>query len=130
MQPITVEIVTNVLILLSHCHTCRSLFDESGIENEVNKETLNEYPEELKEEFLQLSDWVRELTRLYQHRISIRIIDAKSLLGIYKALRHHFRRYPAFIINKMDVLVGWDQQKLSDILDAHIQGYRLQHTPI
>ena len=129
MKPITVEVVTNMITVLGHCRSCKSLFDESGIESEVHKEALDEYPKELKEEFLQLSDWIGELARLYRHRISVSIIDAKSFLGIYKALRHRFRRYPAFIVNKKDVLVGWDRQRLSDILDAHIQRDRLRHTP-
>lgn len=130
MRPIPVEVITHVLTVLSQCQSCKLVFNEAGVENEVNKEVLNEYPKELREEFLQLSDWIRELARLYRHRISVSIIDAKSFLGIYKALRHRFRQYPAFIVDKKDVLVGWDRQKLSDILDAHIQRDRLQHTPV
>ena len=121
MKPIIVEIVTDVLTVPSHCNACRLIFNEAGVENEMNKETLNEYPKELKEEFLRLSDWIRELARLYRHRIYVNIIDAKSILGIYKSLRHRFRKYPAFIIDRKDVVAGWDRQRVSEILDAHIQ---------
>ena len=124
MKPINVDVVTNVLTVLSHCHSCRLIFCESGVEGEIAKEVLNEYPKELQEEFLQLSDWMRDLARLYRHRIRIRVIDAKSLLGIYKSLRHRFRKYPACIVDETDVVSGWDREKLSDLLDAHIQEHK------
>ncbi len=130
MKPITIEVVTNMLTVLGHCQSCQLVFNQAGFENKVNKETLNEYPKELKEEFQQLSDWIRELIRLYRHRISVRVIDAKSWMGIYKALRHRFRKYPAFIIDKKEVMAGWDREKLSDILDAHIKRDQLRHTPV
>jgi len=121
MKPISVDVVTNVITVFSHCNQCGLIFAESGFEDEVSNEALAEYPKDLREELRQLSDWIRELTRLYKHRIRIRIIDAKSLPGIYKSLRYRFRKYPAFIVNREDVMAGWDREKLSDILDAHIQ---------
>jgi len=49
---------------------------------------MEEYPSDLKEEYLKLSDWIRELTRIYKHRLLIKLIDAQSILGIYKSLRY------------------------------------------
>ena len=43
---------------------------------------------------------------------------------------HRFRKYTAFIIGKREVMAGWDRQKLSDILDAHIQRDLLRLTPV
>ncbi len=121
MKPIVLEIVTNVLTVFNHCNRCGPVFREAGVEDKVNLEVLNEYPKELREEFQRLLDWINELVRLYRHRISVRIVDAKSMHGIYKSLRHHFRKYPAFIVDNKDVVTGWDHEKLSDILDAHIR---------
>jgi hypothetical protein len=121
MRPIYVEVVTNVLTVYGPCNACRLMFDESGVDDEVKKEVLDEYPKELREEFLRLSDWIRDLARLYRHRIRIRVVDAKSLLGIYKSLRHHFRKYPAFIVDRKHVVAGWDKEKLDYVLDAHIR---------
>ena len=121
MKPVYVEVVTNVLTVYSHCNSCRAIFDESGVEDEVKRDALEGYPKDLKEEFLQLSDWIRDLVRLYRHRIKVRIVDAKSMLGIYKSLRHRFRKYPAFIIDSKDVVAGWDREKLDHILDEHIR---------
>jgi hypothetical protein len=121
MKPVYIEVVTNVLTVYSHCNSCRPIFHESGVEDRVAAEALDDYPKDLKEEFLQLSDWIRDLVRLYRHRIKVRIVDAKSMLGIYKSLRHRFRKYPAFIVDCKDVVAGWDREKLDRILDEHIR---------
>jgi len=121
MKAISVEVVSRVLTTFGHCASCGPLFRESGVENAVNKEALSDYPQDLQHEFLRLSDVIRELRRLYQHRIRIELINAQSPLGIYKTLRHRIRQYPAFIIEKKDVCIGWDWQKLSDIVDMHIK---------
>jgi len=121
MKPVDIEVVTNVLTVYSHCNSCRPIFYESGVEERVRQEALDDYPEDLREEFLKLSDWIRDLVRLYRHRIRVRIVDAKSMLGIYKSLRHRFRKYPAFIVNCKDVVAGWDREKLDHILDEHIR---------
>jgi hypothetical protein len=91
MKSISVEVVSRVLTIFQHCASCGPIFREAGVENAVNKEALSEYPVDLQDEFLQLSDWIRELRKLYQHRIRIELINAQSPLGIYKTLRYHIR---------------------------------------
>ncbi len=120
MKPISVEVVTNVLAVLNACSSCRLVFNEGGVHDELLRDALEEYPEELKEEFLRLSEWMAELGRLYRHRIRIRVVDAKSIRGIYKSLRYRFRSYPAFIVDKEDVVAGWDREKLARVLEAHM----------
>jgi len=121
MKPISVEIITNVLTAFGQCSRCGLIFSESGFEKKVIDEVFAEYPNDLREELHRLSEWVGELTRLYRHRLRIQVIDIKSLTGIYKCLRYGLFKYPAFIINKKDVLSGWDREKLSNILDVHIK---------
>jgi hypothetical protein len=121
MKAISIEVVSRVLTTFSHCASCGPVFREAGVEDAVNKEALSEYPQDLQHEFLRLSDIIRELRRLYQHRIRIELINAQSPLGIYKTLRHRIHQYPAFIIEKKDVCIGWDWHRLSDIVDMHIK---------
>ena len=82
---------------------------------------MADYPAELQEELVKLGDWLSELCRLYRHRITIRLIDAKSPFGLYKSLLHRIRRYPTFIIEKKAVYSGWDRKKIEEMLDTHIQ---------
>jgi hypothetical protein len=121
MRPITVEVVSNVFTTFSICNNCELFFQESGVNEEANKEILEEYPAEFKEDLLKLSEWIRELKRLYKHRIHIVLIDVKSPVGVYKSLIHRFRTYPAFIVEKKDVITGWDPEKLYELIDTHIK---------
>jgi hypothetical protein len=121
MKPVLVEVVTNLLSTFGHCSRCEILFRESGVGKEVNREDIEDYPSDLKEEVVRLSEWIAELHNLYRHRITVSVIDAKSLPGIYKSLIHRIRRYPVFIVGKKDVVRGWDRQKLEHVLDDHLR---------
>jgi len=77
---------------------------------------MEEYPLDLKEEYLKLCDWIRELTRLHKDRLLIKLIDAQSILGFYKSLRHWLRKYPAFIVEGKGTYMGWDKNRLENLL--------------
>ena len=121
MKPISLEVVANVLTTLTSCRSCKLIFKNAGVEDEVNKEILREYPEALREEYVRLSTWIEEISTLYKESVRIRIIDAASMAGVYKAVRHCFRTYPTFIVDKKDVVSGWDRKRLREILDSHLR---------
>ncbi len=121
MKPILLEIVTQVITSYGQCHRCEVVFDEVGLNKKFHQKEADEYPQDLKEESAKLSDWVRELTRLYKHRLFIKLIDVQSLLGVYKSLRHRIRKYPTFIIEGKEVYTGWDKDQLESLLDKYIQ---------
>jgi hypothetical protein len=123
MKPIMLEIVTRVLTTYDHCRHCEVFFDQAGLDKKLHQKEVNEYPPDLKEDAVKLSEWIKELTRLYKHRLLIKLIDVQSLLGIYKSLRHRIRRYPTFIIEGKEVYTGWDKNQLEDLLDKYIQSY-------
>lgn len=121
MKPIAVEVVSKVLTSYAQCGRCSLVFDRTDIQEKVRIMDMKEYPEDLREELARLSEWLRELLHLYKHRITIRIINAQSLLGIYKAIRHRISRYPCFIVGHRDTYAGWDRERLEAIIDAHIR---------
>ena len=123
MRPIRLEIVTRVVTFFDHCRRCQILFDQSGLDEKLHQKEMEEYPPDLKEEYLKLSDWIQELTRLYKHRLRIRVIDAQSPLGIYKSLRHRIRTYPAFVVEGKEIYTGWDKSQLEILLDKYIQDF-------
>jgi hypothetical protein len=88
----------------------------AGLSEKRDNRDLNEYPQELKDEYLLLSEWVRELARQYEGKLMISIIDAKSLEGFLKSLRYGVRRYPTFIINKKKKYAGVDKTELQTLL--------------
>ena len=121
MKPIQLEIVTKVVTFFDHCRSCQILFNQSGLDEKIHQKEMEEYPPDLKEEYLKLSDWIRELTRLYKHRLLIRVIDVQSPLGFYKSLRHRIRTYPAFIVEGKETYTGWDKSQLESLLDKNIK---------
>ena len=121
MRPILLEIVTQVITSYGQCRRCEVVFDEVGLNKKFHQKEADEYPQDLKEESAKLSDWIRELTRLYKHRLLIKLIDVQSLVGVYKSLRHRLRKYPAFIIEGKEVYTGWDKNQLESLLDKYMQ---------
>ncbi|MFB0508134.1 MAG: hypothetical protein ACETWT_15510 [Thermodesulfobacteriota bacterium] len=120
MKPVHVDVITQVLTTYSHCKRCEVFCNLVGINRGIHSREINEYPEEIKDEFLRLSNWIRELVRLYQHRIFIRVIDAHSPMGILKSLWHRVWKCPAFIVEGKDKYVGWDTERLEALIDRHL----------
>jgi hypothetical protein len=81
---------------------------------------INEYPEDVRQEYLRLSDWIRKLSTTYQDRILIRVIDAYSVMGLVKSIWYRFRRYPTFIVNRRWKYTGWDESQLTEIIESHL----------
>lgn len=91
-----------------------------GINRKFHNRDVNEYLQGTKEEFLNLSDWIRELANLYKHCILIKVINAQSPMGIFKFLRHGAWKYPAFIVEGRDKYVGWEKEELESLIDRHL----------
>ncbi|MGZ3603943.1 MAG: hypothetical protein ACXU9P_03210 [Thermodesulfobacteriota bacterium] len=121
MKPIRLEIVTKMLTSFGQCRRCEILFDQVELAKKSHEKQMEEYPSDLKEEDAKLWEWVRELTRLYKHRLLIRLIDVQSPLGIYKSLRHRIRTYPTFIVEGKETYAGWDKGRLESLLDRYIK---------
>jgi len=121
MKPVRLEIVTKMLTLFGQCRRCEIVFDQVDLGKKSRQRDMEEYPSDLKEEDTKLSEWIRELTRLYKHRLLIRLIDVQSPLGIYKSLRHRIRTYPTFIVEGKETYAGWDRDRLESLLDKYIK---------
>jgi hypothetical protein len=122
MTPVLVEIVAPLMWSTDiSCRACGLALDTVGIRNKDQKACLDSYPEEWKEAVDTLSDLIRDIRRLYRHRVQIRIIDALSPLGLWRQLRHRVFRFPAFIVGDgRKTYIGWDCQELGAIIDEEI----------
>lgn len=107
-------------VMLSNCPSCKLIFHESGVEKEVNKEIIDEYPAEMRESLSKLSEVIQQLENIYGEQINISLVNAQSFTGIYKSLLHRTSTYPAFIIEKNDVYAGLELSKLRDIIDPYL----------
>ncbi|MEW6261802.1 MAG: hypothetical protein AB1641_01885 [Thermodesulfobacteriota bacterium] len=120
LKPVHVEVVSTLVTVLQQCRACEMVFNQTQSRKDYCRQALDEHPAELREELRQLSDLITELKNLYRHRLVVRFVDAQSILGVYKALRHRFRQTPTFIVNGRETYTGWDKAALECILDRHL----------
>jgi hypothetical protein len=108
-EPLLVEIIAYAPTAFYHCTHCEVAFREMGKSNRVHEEQLeSSLPEDLAQDFLAISDWVKEMFRMHCDRLLIKVIDAASIEGVYKSLRYNARRYPAVIIDRHSRFVARD----------------------
>jgi len=83
---------------------------------------LGEYPQDLIEEHQQLSTLVVELINRFRDGIVIHVIDPQSLPGIFKSIKYWVRKYPAFIIDEKELIVGWNRAALDSAIETRLLG--------
>jgi len=106
-EPLLVEIIAYAPTAFYHCTHCEVAWREMGATNRIHAEQMeSSLPPDLIEEYQAVSDWVRGVFRLHCDRIAIKVIDAASLEGFYKAVRYGARRYPAIIIGQKRRFMG------------------------
>ncbi len=93
------EIVAYAPTAYYHCTHCEVAWREMGASNRIHEEQVaSSLPPELAQEYQDISDWVRDVFRLYCDQVTVKIIDAASLEGVLKTIRFGLHRYPAIIV--------------------------------
>jgi hypothetical protein len=96
---------------------CELVFSEAGVGQRPVLGALEEYPADWQAEYQRLSDWVYDLAGRYGNRLIIKIIDPQSPEGLLKSVRYRVRRYPTWLVNGKERIVGWDRPALEAALD-------------
>jgi hypothetical protein len=120
MSHVSVQVIAPVLTDFFHCLHCEQLVGQAGIGQQVHQEMLEDYPEDVIQEAARLANWLYDLAHRYGDQIHIRVIDAQSPEGLVKSLRHWVCKYPTFIVDGHDKIIGWDQAGLDAILQARL----------
>ncbi|HBY97313.1 MAG: hypothetical protein M5U01_28990 [Ardenticatenaceae bacterium] len=111
-SPVTVEVISLILSSFNHCKHCQVFIDGVGVGGQVHQSDIDSYPEPLKEEYNRLYAVVREMADKHAGRVLFKITDAQSIPGLWKQIRYGIRRYPAFIVDGREKIVGWDLEGL------------------
>ncbi|MDQ7849385.1 MAG: hypothetical protein QN152_01070 [Armatimonadota bacterium] len=112
----TLEVVTPTLTYFFHCAHCETALSVAGVGQVVHDQEINEYPEDLKEQYLQLCDWIRALAARHAGRLRVRIVDAYSPRGLWMALRHRARTFPLFVLDGRRIAAGADLASVAALL--------------
>ena len=122
MSHVSVQVIAPVLTNFFHCMHCEQVFDQAGIGRQVHQEELDQYPEDIKKEASRLASLLLDLSQRYGNQIHIQVIDPQSPEGLFKSVRYWVRKYPTFIVNGHEKVVGWDQAALDAVLQARLAG--------
>ncbi|MEW5960183.1 MAG: hypothetical protein AB1801_20865 [Chloroflexota bacterium] len=108
-KPLQLEIVAHVLGGMNHCSHCQVFIDGVGVGGQVKQADLDAYPPEFMADWQRLSNWILALAQRHAGQLVIKVIDAQSPQGLWKALRHGVRQYPTFIIEGKQYR-GWETE--------------------
>ncbi len=99
-EPLMVEIIAYAPTAFYHCTHCEVAWREMGATNRIHEEQMqSSLPPDLIQEYQAVSDWVGRIFKVHCDRVVVKVIDAASLEGFYKALKYNAHRYPAVIID-------------------------------
>jgi len=106
-RSLLVEIIAYAPTAYYHCTHCEVAWREMGATNRVHEEQLeSSLPEDLTREYEIVSNWVKDMFKEHCDAILLKVIDAASIEGFYKALKYNARRYPAVIVNRKARFLG------------------------
>lgn len=99
-RPLMVEILAYAPTAFYHCTHCEVAWREMGATNRIHDEQLqSSLPADLLQEYQAVSDWVQKIFKIHCDQVIVKVIDAASMEGFYKALKYNAHRYPAVIID-------------------------------
>jgi hypothetical protein len=100
-MPLLVEIIAYAPTAFYHCQHCEVVWHEIKASGPIHQEQVaSSLPDDLIQEYQEISNWADELFRRYADRVTVQVIDAASLEGVLKSLRYGVHRYPAVIVNR------------------------------
>jgi hypothetical protein len=108
-KSLLVEIVAYAPTAFYHCTHCEVVWRETGFSKGLHEEQVaSALPPDMLQDYQSVSDWVRHLFKAHCDRILIKVIDAASIEGFWKSLRHGLKRYPAVLVGGRVTSIGTD----------------------
>jgi hypothetical protein len=100
-EPLLIEVVAYAPTAFYHCMHCEVVWQETGFSTGVHEEQVaSALPADLQADYQAVSDWVRSVLAHYGDQVRVAVIDAASLEGFWRTVRHGLRRYPAIVIGR------------------------------
>ena len=129
-MPLEVEVIVHAPTVFHHCQHCEVVWHETGFGRGVRAEQLRgALPEDLQREYAAVWEWVHRLLEAHRDRVAVKVIDATSLRGLWKALRHGLHRYPAVIVGGREKRVGMDLSAADALVARQLGARRKEARP-
>src|SRR5918992_2722676 len=121
MQPVNVTVIAYAPTIFRHCQHCEVAFQGIGLGERIHRdEAKDALPPDLIADFQRVSDWVHALLRRHGTGVAVTVVDAASIEGVWKSLRHRVRRYPATIVAGRDKAIGTDFGAADRLIDRYV----------
>jgi hypothetical protein len=122
MRPLRVEVIAYAPTVFRHCQHCEVAFAGVGLGERIHRaEASDALPDDLLAEFQRVSDWVHDVVERHGSRVAVNVVDAASIEGVWKALRHGVRRFPAVVVEGRERRVGTDFAAVDELIEASLQ---------
>jgi hypothetical protein len=124
MKPLRVTVITYAPTVFRHCQHCEVAFEGMGLGERMHRaEARDALPEDLALEFQRVSDWLHGLIERHGPRLAIDVVDAASIEGFWRSLRHGVRRYPAVVIDgHAQRVAAGDLSRLDPVIESAVRG--------
>ena len=104
-----------------HCQHCEVVWEHLGVGRPIHAEQRAAgLPPDLQAEYDEIAAWVADAQARYGSRLTVNVVDAASMEGLWKSLRHRARRFPAFILDGRERVLGFDRARLDAALEHHV----------
>ncbi len=124
MSPqVQVEILAYAPTEFFHCSHCEVVWEELGVGRRLHAEQQRsgQLPPDLLAEYGAISEWVADAVAAYgSERLTFNLVDAASIEGVFKSLRFRARRFPAFVIDGKERVIGFDRARLDSELEKRL----------
>lgn len=122
MRPVRVEVIAYAPTVFRHCQHCEVAFAGVGLGERIHRaEASDALPDDLLAEFQHVSDWVHDVVERHGSRVAVSVVDAASIEGVWKALRHGVRRFPAVVVDGRQRTVGTDFAAADALIEASLR---------
>jgi hypothetical protein len=123
MRPVQVQIIAFAPTVFYHCQHCELTFREAGFGDRFHREQAREaLPEDLLQDYRDLSVWAHSLMQRHGSGVRVKVVDAASIEGFLKSLRHGIRRYPAVVVDGRSAHDWKDLESLTEAIDRSFAG--------
>ena len=95
-RPVKVEFIGIMPTLFSHCEHCMDVMHGTGME--PYSEQLEEYPEDIKKQYFEVSDMAQKLKEEFKGAVFVDAIDTVSPLGVWKTIKHRILKTPCVLV--------------------------------
>jgi hypothetical protein len=111
-MPVQVDVITPLPERWGLCTTCETFIAQANLDQDPNERALDSIPPEWLEDYVRLSDLIMAMAQKYGEGIVIRLFDPRSLQGLLKSIRYGVHKYPTFLVDDQEKVVGLDAELL------------------